>query len=69
MWFKEQFEKGLLGELDLEKTRDGVIYCQDGFKATTYTPEDLKMIGDLSGCPYQIQEIDESSVFLIIQNK
>lgn len=66
MWFKEQSEKGLLGELDLEKTKDGVIICKDGFKAITPTPKDLKMIGDLSGYEYQIQEVDESSVFLII---
>ena len=69
MWFKEQAEKGLLGELDLDKTKDGVIICKDGFKANTHTPKDLKMIGYLSGYEYQIQEIDESSVFLIIHKK
>ena len=66
MWFKEQAEKGLLGELDLEKTKDGVIMCKDGFKAITSTPKDLKKIGELSGYQYQVQEVDESSVFLII---
>ncbi|SCY61312.1 class I SAM-dependent methyltransferase [Alkaliphilus peptidifermentans] len=69
MWFKEQAEKGLLGELDLDKTKDGVIICKDGFKATTHTPEDLKMIGCLSGYEYQIHEVDESSVFLIIHKR
>ncbi len=69
MWFKEQAEKGLLGEIDLDKTKDGVIICKDGFKAITYTPKDLKMIGQLSGYEYQIQEVDESSVFLIIHKK
>ncbi|GAA0179141.1 hypothetical protein SH2C18_20650 [Clostridium sediminicola] len=66
MWFKEQADKGLLGELDLDKTKDGVISCKDGFKAITHTPNDLKMIGDLSGYEYQIQEVDESSIFLIL---
>lgn len=69
MWFKEQAEKGLLGELDLEKTKNGVIICKDGFKAITHTPKDLKTIGYLSGYDYQIHEVDESSVFLIIQKK
>ncbi|WZL71714.1 class I SAM-dependent methyltransferase [Clostridiaceae bacterium 35-E11] len=69
MWFKEQANKGLLGELDLDKTKDGVIICKDGFKAITHTPQDLKMIGDLSGYEYQIQEVDESSLFLIIHKK
>ncbi|WP_303874628.1 hypothetical protein [Tepidanaerobacter acetatoxydans] len=66
IWFKEQAEKGVLGELDLDKTKNGVIICKDGFKAITYTLEDLKMIGYLSGYKYQIQEVDESSIFLII---
>lgn len=69
MWFKEQAEKGLLGELDLDKTKDGVIVCKDGFRAITHTLKDLKMIGDLSGYEYEIQEVDESSVFLIICKK
>jgi len=68
-WFKEQAENGLLGELDLDKTKDGVIICKDGFKAIMHTPKDLKKIGDLSGYEYQIQEVDESSVFLIIHKK
>lgn len=66
MWFQEQIEKGLLGELDLDKTKDGMIICKDGFKAVTYTPDDLKRIGELSRYNYQIQEVDESSVFLTI---
>ncbi|SHK65137.1 class I SAM-dependent methyltransferase [Paramaledivibacter caminithermalis] len=69
MWFKEQAKKGLLGELDLDKTKDGIIICKDGFKAITHTLEDLKKIGDLSGYEYHIQEVDESSVFLIIYKK
>lgn len=66
LWFQEQIEKGLLGELDLDKTKDGIIICKDGFKAMTHTPDDLKRIGALSGYKYQIQEVDESSLFLII---
>jgi 2-polyprenyl-6-hydroxyphenyl methylase/3-demethylubiquinone-9 3-methyltransferase len=69
MWFKEQAEKGLLGELDLDKTKDGVIICKDGFKAITHTLKDLETIGNLSGYEYEIQEVDESSVFLIIHKK
>jgi 2-polyprenyl-3-methyl-5-hydroxy-6-metoxy-1,4-benzoquinol methylase len=69
MWFKEQAEKGLLGELDLDKTKDGIITCKDGFKAVTHTLEDLKTIGYLSGHEYEIHEVDESSVFLIIHKK
>lgn len=66
MWFQEQADKRLLGELDYDKTKDGVIICKDGFKATTYTQKDLEEIGDSLGYEYKIHEVDESSVFLII---
>ena len=68
-WFEEQAAKGLLGEIDYDQTKNGVIICKDGFKAMTHSPEDFKKIGDAIGLPYQIKEVDESSIFLIIQKK
>ncbi|WP_432404189.1 class I SAM-dependent methyltransferase [Wukongibacter sp. M2B1] len=65
-WFEKQASKGLLGEIDYTKTKNGVIICQGGFKATTHSPEDFQKIGEESGYPYQVQEVDESSVFLIV---
>ena len=46
-WFEEQADKGLLGEIDYDRTKDGVIICKDGFKAITHSPESLKEIGDI----------------------
>lgn len=66
-WFAEQAEKELLGELDMEKTKDGVIVCKDGFRATTCSPEDMDMIGRASGYKYQVTEVDESSIFLVVE--
>lgn len=66
-WFEEQAEKGLLGEIDHEKTKDGVIVCKDGFRAVTHSPDDLRRIGEASGCAYEVREVDESSVFLILR--
>ena len=65
-WFQEQAGKGLLGELDMDKTRDGVIICKDGFRATTQTPEEFEAIGRASGLPYEVAEVDESSLFLVL---
>ncbi len=65
-WFREQADKKLLGEIDEEKTKDGVIVCKDGFKAVTFTEEELKKLGAQSGFRYEIKEIDESSLFLIL---
>jgi SAM-dependent methyltransferase len=66
-WFHEQANKGLLGEIDLEKTKDGTIVCKDGFVATTYSREDMEKLGQAVGCNYQIQEVDDSSIFLILE--
>lgn len=65
-WFREQADKKLLGEIDEEKTKDGVIVCKDGFRAVTFTEEELKKLGAQSGFQYEIKEIDESSLFLIL---
>lgn len=65
-WFEEQADKGLLGKIDYAKTQNGVIVCEGGFRAMTHSPEELRKIGEESGYPYQVQEVDESSVFLVI---
>jgi ubiquinone/menaquinone biosynthesis C-methylase UbiE len=66
-WFRLQSEAGLLGEIDYDKTHDGVIVCKDGFTATTVEPEqflDLVAGFDISAT---IEEIDESSIFCKIE--
>lgn len=68
-WFEEQAEKKLLGEIDYENTKDGVIVCKDGFRAVTHSPEDFKKIGESLRLPYEIHEVDESSLFLVIHKK
>ena len=42
---------------------------KDGFLATTFSREDLAGIGEKTRCPYCIEEVDESSVFLVIEKK
>lgn len=68
-WFQEQADKGLLGEIDIQNTKDGVIVCKDGFKAKTFSHSDLTDIGKSLGYPFKIEEIDESSIFLVIDKK
>jgi len=68
-WFEEQAAKHLLGEIDYDQTGNGVIVCKDGFKAITHSAEDFERIGKESGYPYQIQEVDGSSLFLVIQKQ
>jgi 2-polyprenyl-6-hydroxyphenyl methylase/3-demethylubiquinone-9 3-methyltransferase len=68
-WFEEQANKGLLGEIDRERTKDGKIVCLDGFTATTFSRDDLDGMGRATGLPYVIEEVDESSLFLIIDRR
>lgn len=68
-WFCEQAEKGLVGEIDMEQTKDGIIVCKDGFRSTTLSAEEMDKIGKFSGFPYEVTEVDESSIFLIITKK
>ncbi len=62
-WFRLQSEAGLLGEIDPEKTRDGVIVCRDGFTATTVRSEEFFSIVKGTDLDTRIVEIDESSLF------
>lgn len=62
-WFQMQADAGLLGEIDYEKTRDGMIICKDGFTATTVGPGQFLSITSDLGIEASIVEVDESSVF------
>ena len=68
-WFEMQSKAGLLGEIDYDKTKDGVIVCKDGFRATTFGPEDFKTLADSLGVTALIDEVDESSVFMEIRKQ
>jgi len=65
-WFQEQADKGLLGEIDRDRTKDGKIVCRDGFTATTFSRDDLEELGRTTGFHYIIEEVDRSSLFLVI---
>jgi len=62
-WFLLQSENGLLGEIDLEKTQNGMIVCKDGFTATTVRPDELQSLTQQFDVDTQIVEVDESSLF------
>lgn len=65
-WFELQAEEGLIGEIDHDKTRDGMIICKDGFSATTVTPDEFLAIADGIPVGVHIEEVDESSVFFVL---
>jgi len=65
-WFKIQSEYRLLGEIDWDKTKNGTIICEDGFLATTFSPENFEELMSQFNLSYNIEEIDSSSVFCLI---
>ncbi len=69
LWFKEQADKGLLGEIDFERTKDGIITCKDGFIATTHSVDDFHEIGKALNYTYKIKEVDDSSLFFVVTKK
>lgn len=62
-WFRLQADEGLLGEIDEDKTGNGVITCKDGFKATTFSPEEFQKLTATFNVITNIVEIDKSSLF------
>lgn len=62
-WFVLQSEAGLLGQIDHEKSRDGIIVCQDGFVASTMRPDHFRSLTEDLNVHVRIVEVDESSLF------
>jgi ubiquinone/menaquinone biosynthesis C-methylase UbiE len=62
-WFKQQADAGLVGEIDYEKTGNGVIVCKDGFTATTVRPQEFKEYAEGIKAEIRIEEVDQSSIF------
>jgi ubiquinone/menaquinone biosynthesis C-methylase UbiE len=62
-WFELQSREGLVGEIDYDQTRDGVIVCKDGFTATTVRPEQFLSLASQLNVDARIIEVDESSLF------
>lgn len=65
-WFRLQSKAGLVGEIDYEKTGNGLIVCKDGFTATTIRPEQFRELISEFDVDTKIVEVDESSLFCMI---
>jgi 2-polyprenyl-6-hydroxyphenyl methylase/3-demethylubiquinone-9 3-methyltransferase len=66
-WFRLQARQGLVGEIDEEKTRRGVIVCRDGFRATTFSADDFIDLTRGLDIKIDIAEVDASSLFCLIR--
>jgi SAM-dependent methyltransferase len=62
-WFQKQAEQGFLGPIDLEASGEGRIICQDGFVATTFSPQEFEELARSCAVRARIYTIDNSAVF------
>jgi len=66
-WFRLQARQGLVGEIDEDKTQRGTIVCRDGFRATTFSPDDFRELARGLEVEVEIAEVDRSSLFCLIR--
>ena len=62
-WFEIQSEQKLIGEINYELTKNGVIVCKDGFTAITYSGQKFLELASKINVQAEVFEIDNSSVF------
>lgn len=62
-WFEAQAEEGLVGKIDRVASKEGVIACEDGFRAGRLTPNRFRVLCSQLGMNAHICEVDQSSVF------
>lgn len=63
LWFEQQAQQGLVGEIDYTATKKGTIVCKDGFISGTLFPTKFKELTSTLEFNYTIHSVDESSVF------
>lgn len=66
-WFELQAKEGLLGEIDYEKTGNGVIVCRDGFRAGAMCEDEFRAICRKLAVEPEITEVDGSSIFFEVR--
>ncbi|TAK65163.1 MAG: class I SAM-dependent methyltransferase [Bacteroidetes bacterium] len=66
-WFQRQSDEGLLGEIDYERTKNGLIVCKDGFTATTVTGEQFLALAKDLPVESKIIEVDDSCIVCEMQ--
>lgn len=68
-WFRRQSHLGLIGEIDMGKSRDGSIFCRDGFTATTVNSNCFIELFNKFGLDASIIEVDQSSIFCKVKKE
>lgn len=62
-WFRLQANEGLVGEIDYDKTGNGIIVCKDGFSAYTVDENEFIELAAGVNADVRVTEVDSSSLF------
>ncbi len=62
-WFEAQAAEGLVGAIDYTASHNGVIVCDDGFRAGRMTAGDFRSLCSEIGVAPMIAEVDGSILF------
>lgn len=62
-WFEVQAAMGLVGPIDRVASTNGVIVCEDGFRAGRMTADEFHRLCSKIGVEAFVCEVDDSSVF------
>lgn len=65
-WFQRQAAAGVIGEIDYERTGEGVIVCRDGLTLTTVSPTDFALLVADLDVSWRAVEVDGSSQFYLL---
>ena len=66
-WFRLQAEHGLVGQIDENQTRRGLIVCRDGFRATTFSASDFFKLTRGLDAEVTMADVNASSLFCLIR--
>jgi SAM-dependent methyltransferase len=62
-WFRAQADNGLVGPLDEDASRDGLIVCRDGFRSGRADVALFESLASPLGVEPMIEEVDASSLW------
>jgi len=68
-WFEAQSAAGLVGAIDMRATGNGVIVCEDGFRAGAMSAAGFEALCRFLGVEGDILEVDGSSLFCEISRR
>lgn len=66
-WFELQAARGLVGEIDYDRTGQGRIICKDGFISGTMGPAGFEELCARAEVRGTVTEVDGSSVFCVVE--